>query len=126
MEGELTKLEHRAFVRDCCVAFGVELETLLSPSREVPIVRARHVVVWLLRARYSLSFPTLARLVGRLDHTTAMNSHSAVNTALLRGSPWVFDLLERVRLAEITRVPLEPALVSLCYCRESELQAGAA
>ncbi len=54
--------------------FQVPLEDLLGPKRDKDIVVPRQVAMYILRSELHLSFPKIARELGRKDHTTAIHS----------------------------------------------------
>ena len=54
--------------------FQVPLEDLLGPKRDKDIVVPRQVAMYMLRSELHLSFPKIARELGRKDHTTAIHS----------------------------------------------------
>jgi chromosomal replication initiator protein len=54
--------------------FQISLDDLLGPKRDKDIVLPRQIAMWLLRSELHLSFPKVARELGRKDHTTAIHS----------------------------------------------------
>lgn len=54
--------------------FQVPLEDILGPKRDKDIVIPRQVAMYMLRSELHLSFPKIARELGRKDHTTAIHS----------------------------------------------------
>lgn len=54
--------------------FQIPLEDLLGPKRDKDIVVPRQVAMYMLRSELHLSFPKIARELGRKDHTTAIHS----------------------------------------------------
>lgn len=54
--------------------YQIELEDILGPKRDREIVVPRQVAMYLLRSELHLSFPKIARELGRKDHTTAIHS----------------------------------------------------
>jgi chromosomal replication initiator protein len=54
--------------------FGVALEDILGPKRDKDIVVPRQIAMYILRSELHLSFPKIARELGRKDHTTAIHS----------------------------------------------------
>lgn len=54
--------------------FQIPLEDILGPKRDKDIVVPRQVAMYMLRAELHLSFPKIARELGRKDHTTAIHS----------------------------------------------------
>ncbi len=54
--------------------FHIPLEDILGPKRDKDIVVPRQVAMYMLRSELHLSFPKIARELGRKDHTTAIHS----------------------------------------------------
>lgn len=54
--------------------FQVPIEDLVGPKRDKDIVVPRQVAMYMLRSELHLSFPKIARELGRKDHTTAIHS----------------------------------------------------
>lgn len=54
--------------------FQMPLEDILGPKRDKDIVVPRQIAMYMLRSELHLSFPKIARELGRKDHTTAIHS----------------------------------------------------
>lgn len=54
--------------------FQVPIDDVLGPKRDKDIVVPRQVAMYMLRSELHLSFPKIARELGRKDHTTAIHS----------------------------------------------------
>jgi len=54
--------------------FQIELDEMTGPKRDKDIVVPRQIAMYLLRSELHLSFPKVARELGRKDHTTAIHS----------------------------------------------------
>ena len=54
--------------------FQIPIEDIMGPKRDKDIVVPRQVAMWMLRNELHLSFPKIARELGRKDHTTAIHS----------------------------------------------------
>lgn len=54
--------------------FHIAMEDILGPKRDKDIVVPRQVAMYMLRSELHLSFPKIARELGRKDHTTAIHS----------------------------------------------------
>lgn len=54
--------------------FHIPVEEMLGPKRDKDIVVPRQVAMYMLRSELHLSFPKIARELGRKDHTTAIHS----------------------------------------------------
>ncbi len=62
--------------------FQIELNDLVGPKRDKDIVVPRQIAMYLLRSELHLSFPKVARELGRKDHTTAIHSIDKIERAL--------------------------------------------
>ena len=54
--------------------FSVSVDEVLGPKRDREIVLPRQISMYLMRSELHLSFPKIARELGRKDHTTAIHS----------------------------------------------------
>ncbi len=54
--------------------FHIPVDDILGPKRDKDIVVPRQVAMYMLRNELHLSFPKIARELGRKDHTTAIHS----------------------------------------------------
>lgn len=54
--------------------YQIQLVDILGPKRDKDIVVPRQVAMYILRSELHLSFPKIARELGRKDHTTAIHS----------------------------------------------------
>ncbi len=54
--------------------FQISVEDILGPKRDKDIVVPRQIAMYMLRSELHLSFPKIARELGRKDHTTAIHS----------------------------------------------------
>jgi chromosomal replication initiator protein len=75
--------------------FQVPLDDLLGPKRDKDIVVPRQVAMYMLRSELHLSFPKIARELGRKDHTTAIHSVEKIEQEL------TFDAIMRQHISEI-------------------------
>lgn len=54
--------------------FQIAMEDIMGPKRDKDIVVPRQIAMYMLRSELHLSFPKIARELGRKDHTTAIHS----------------------------------------------------
>lgn len=54
--------------------FHISQDDIVGPKRDKDIVTPRQIAMYLLRSELHLSFPRIARELGRKDHTTAIHS----------------------------------------------------
>jgi len=75
--------------------FQIPLEDILGPKRDKDIVVPRQIAMYMLRSELHLSFPKIARELGRKDHTTAIHSVEKIEKEV------AFDADIRSAIAEI-------------------------
>ncbi len=88
-------LSARQVIEKISKHFQVPMDDLLGPKRDKDIVVPRQVAMYLLRSELHLSFPKIARELGRKDHTTAIHSVEKIEQEL------TFDALMRQHITEI-------------------------
>lgn len=54
--------------------FSLSIDDLVGPKRDKEIVVPRQIAMYIIRSELHLSFPKIARELGRKDHTTAIHS----------------------------------------------------
>ena len=62
--------------------FQLELDEICGEKRDKYIVVPRQIAMYLLRSELHLSFPKIARELGRKDHTTAIHSIEKIEKAI--------------------------------------------
>jgi chromosomal replication initiator protein len=67
-------LSPRQIVERTARHYQIPLDDILGPKRDKDIVVPRQVAMYILRSELHLSFPKIARELGRKDHTTAIHS----------------------------------------------------
>ena len=67
-------LSAKQIIERCARHFQVPVEDLLSPKRDKDIVVPRQIAMYMMRSELHLSFPKIAKELGRKDHTTAIHS----------------------------------------------------
>jgi chromosomal replication initiator protein len=75
-------LSARQVVERVSKHFQVPMEDILGPKRDKDIVVPRQIAMYMLRSELHLSFPKIARELGRKDHTTAIHSVEKVENEL--------------------------------------------
>jgi chromosomal replication initiator protein len=75
-------LSARQVVERVSKHFQVPMEDILGPKRDKDIVVPRQIAMYMLRSELHLSFPKIARELGRKDHTTAIHSVDKVEQEL--------------------------------------------
>lgn len=59
--------------------YQIPVEDIVGPKRDKDIVVPRQVAMYMLRNELKLSYPKIARELGRKDHTTAIHSVEKIN-----------------------------------------------
>jgi chromosomal replication initiator protein len=67
-------LTARQVVERTAKHFGLAVDDLVGPKRDKEIVVPRQIAMYIIRSELHLSFPKIARELGRKDHTTAIHS----------------------------------------------------
>lgn len=75
--------------------FQISVDEILSPKRDKEIVVPRQIAMYILRSELHMSFPKIARELGRKDHTTAIHSVEKIE------KEQAFDSEVRAAIAEI-------------------------
>lgn len=75
-------LSARQVVERVSKHFQVPMEDILGPKRDKDIVVPRQIAMYMLRNELHLSFPKIARELGRKDHTTAIHSVEKIEQEL--------------------------------------------
>ncbi len=68
------RLTQKQVVEKTATYFNVTSHEIMSARREKSISEPRQIAMYLLRNELHLSFPAIAKAVGRKDHTTAIHS----------------------------------------------------
>ena len=63
--------------------YGVSREEILSENRKKEIAMARHVTVYIIRRMTEMSFPNLAKILNRKNHTTCINSYQLMEKKMV-------------------------------------------
>jgi chromosomal replication initiator protein len=82
--GNKTRPKHlsaKQIVEHTAKHFQVRLEDIVGPKRDKDIVVPRQIAMYMLRSELHLSFPKIARELGRKDHTTAIHSVDKISKA---------------------------------------------
>ncbi len=66
--------------------FSVDLPEIVGPKRDQDVVVPRQIAMYLLRSELHMSYPKVARELGRKDHTTAIHSVDKIEHAITTDS----------------------------------------
>ncbi len=72
----------RNIVEKTAKYFSVRLSDIVGPKRDREVVVPRQIAMYLLRNELHMSFPKVARELGRKDHTTAIHSVSKIEQTI--------------------------------------------
>ncbi|MBL0871168.1 MAG: ATP-binding protein [Phycisphaerales bacterium] len=98
-------------VRRVCTRLNVEPEELASRGRHERVVLARALTTYLARKLTSLSYPEIARAIGRPNHSTVITAHRRLDKQIASG---------------ITLAGLNQTLSELCRSMHEELRSSIA
>jgi chromosomal replication initiator protein len=77
--------------------YKLEESSVYEKTRKKEIVKARQVVMYLLREDFSVSYPLIGQKLGGKDHTTVMHSCLKIKTDL-KNDPQLLQELEQIRI----------------------------
>lgn len=77
--------------------YKIEEESVYDKTRKKEIVRARQVVMYLLREDFNVSYPLIGQKLGGKDHTTVIHSCLKIK-ADLKNDPQLMQELEQIRV----------------------------
>jgi chromosomal replication initiator protein len=80
-----TTTKHRTdddLLAEIAEILGISVEALKSKSRQRPLVQSRQIAMYVIREMTESSYPTIARLFGGRDHTTAIHAVEKVKRSM--------------------------------------------
>ncbi len=77
--------------------YKLEESSIYEKTRKKEIVRARQVVMYLLREDFNVSYPLIGQKLGGKDHTTVIHSCLKIKTDL-KSDPQLLQELEQIRI----------------------------
>ena len=77
--------------------YKLEESSVYEKTRKKEIVKARQVVMYLLREDFNVSYPLIGQKLGGKDHTTVMHSCLKIKTDL-KNDPQLLQELEQIRI----------------------------
>lgn len=75
-------LTPKQIVNKVAYHFNVDVSDIISPKRDRNIMIPRQIAMYLMRSELHSSFPSIARELGRKDHTTAIHSVDKITKAI--------------------------------------------
>lgn len=77
--------------------YNLEESEIYEKTRRKEIVKARQVVMYVLREDFNISYPLIGQKLGGKDHTTVIHSHLKIKTDLKNDSG-LFQEIEQIRV----------------------------
>lgn len=77
--------------------YNLEELSIYEKTRRKEIVKARQVVMYLLREDFNVSYPLIGQKLGGKDHTTVIHSYLKIKTDL-KNDPQLLQELEQIRV----------------------------
>jgi len=77
--------------------YKLEESSIYEKTRRKEIVKARQVVMYLLREDFNVSYPLIGQKIGGKDHTTVIHSCLKIKTDL-KNDPQLLQELEQIRI----------------------------
>ena len=77
--------------------YNLEENSIYEKTRRKEIVKARQVVMYLLREDFNVSYPLIGQRLGGKDHTTVIHSYLKIKNDL-KNDPQLLQELEQIRI----------------------------
>lgn len=77
--------------------YSLEESSVYEKTRRKEIVKARQIVMYLLREDFNVSYPLIGQKLGGKDHTTVIHSYLKIKTDL-KNNPQLLQELEQIRI----------------------------
>jgi len=77
----MNQLKQRMFsvvLEECAKRYNVTLEELLSTTRKMNIIEARHMAIYILRENLLITLKEIGHKLGGYDHTTIIHAHKKI------------------------------------------------
>lgn len=68
-----------AYLKRRCEEMHIPYAMMVGPSRTTEVSVRRHLVIWEMMRTFKLSFPSLGRLMGGRDHTSALYGYRRID-----------------------------------------------
>jgi chromosomal replication initiator protein len=77
--------------------YNIDESSIYEKTRRKEIVKARQVVMFLLREDFNVSYPLIGQKLGGKDHTTVIHSYLKIKDSL-KNDPQLLQELEQIRI----------------------------
>lgn len=77
--------------------YSIPEETIYEKTRRKEIVKARQVIMYILREDFNISYPLIGSKLGGRDHTTVIHSHLKIKDDL-KTDPSLLQEIEKIRI----------------------------
>lgn len=77
--------------------YNIEEASIYEKTRRKEIVRARQVIMYILREDFNISYPLIGQKLGGKDHTTVIHSHLKIKKDL-NTDPGLVQEIEKIRI----------------------------
>lgn len=77
--------------------YEVDEDDIYDKTRRKEIVRARQVIMYILREDFNISYPLIGQKLGGKDHTTVIHSHLKIKSSL-QTDPTLVQEIDKIRI----------------------------
>ena len=77
--------------------YNIDESSIYEKTRRKEIVKARQVVMYVLREDFNVSYPLIGQKLGGKDHTTVIHSYLKIKGDL-KNDPQLMQELEQIRI----------------------------
>jgi len=100
-------------IQSSCEHFGISRLEMLSHRRNVKIVQARHIAIFLCKEFTSKTYPELGSLFGKRNHTTIMGACVKIGIKIEKNHQNINDDISIIRKAIALKLEQKEALCKL-------------
>jgi len=84
----------RQIQRAVCSRFGIDQNDMISPRRQVAVVRPRQIAMYLAKTLTPKSYPEIGRRFGGRDHTTVLHARRKIEELIETDEALAADVRE--------------------------------
>lgn len=89
------KLTFNLIVNFVCDYYNIPEKEIINPNRKKDIVRARQIIVYLVRKRLNKSYPVIGEKLGGRDHTTILYTYNKIKKEI-ENDKWLREDVENI------------------------------
>ncbi|MFH1551722.1 MAG: helix-turn-helix domain-containing protein [bacterium] len=88
------KLTFNQIVEFVCNFYDISEKEIVNPNRRKDVVKARQIIIYLIRKILNKSYPFIGRRIGGRDHTTILYSYNKIKKEIKRNKELKKDIID--------------------------------